>query len=52
MTSAGFEDVRFRGAGGYPYLWKSMVFAGVRPTSMGPVPRTPTLVAASGDDRR
>ena len=30
LTTAGFQEVQFRGAGGYPYLWKSMVFSGVR----------------------
>jgi len=31
MTEGGFRDVQFRGAGRFPYLWKSMVLSGVRP---------------------
>lgn len=31
LTEAGFRDLRFRGVGRVPYLWMSMVFAGVKP---------------------
>jgi 2-polyprenyl-3-methyl-5-hydroxy-6-metoxy-1,4-benzoquinol methylase len=31
MTEAGFRDLKFRGTGRLPYLWKSMVIASVRP---------------------
>ena len=30
LKEHGFRDVRFAGAGRYPYLWKSMVLSGVR----------------------
>lgn len=30
MTKAGFRDLRFRGAGRLPFLWKSMVMSGDR----------------------
>ncbi len=31
ILEAGFRDLQFRGAGRYPYLWKSMVIAATRP---------------------
>jgi ubiquinone biosynthesis O-methyltransferase len=31
LEEAGFVDLRFRGAGRLPWLWKSMVVSGVRP---------------------
>lgn len=31
LADAGFEQIRFRGAGRVPYLWKSMVLAARRP---------------------
>lgn len=31
LTEAGFRDLEFQGSGRYPYLWKSMVLAGIRP---------------------
>ena len=31
LTEAGFNDVRFAGAGRVPYLWKSMVITAERP---------------------
>lgn len=31
LTEAGFRDLRFRGVGRAPFLWMSMVFAGVKP---------------------
>jgi 2-polyprenyl-3-methyl-5-hydroxy-6-metoxy-1,4-benzoquinol methylase len=31
IVEAGFRDLQFRGAGRYPYLWKSMVIACTRP---------------------
>jgi 2-polyprenyl-6-hydroxyphenyl methylase/3-demethylubiquinone-9 3-methyltransferase len=31
LASAGFANIQFRGAGGLPYLWKSMVMAADRP---------------------
>ena len=31
LAEAGFEDVRFRGAGRLPYLWKSMILSARRP---------------------
>ncbi|MGA9246386.1 MAG: class I SAM-dependent methyltransferase [Silvibacterium sp.] len=31
MIEAGFEELQFRGAGRYPYLWKSMVIACTKP---------------------
>ena len=36
LERAGFRDVHFRGAGGYPYLWKSMVLTADRPTTDRP----------------
>jgi 2-polyprenyl-3-methyl-5-hydroxy-6-metoxy-1,4-benzoquinol methylase len=30
IVAAGFEDVRFRGAGRFPYIWKSMVLSARR----------------------
>ena len=31
LTKAGVADIRSRGAGGLPFLWKSLVMAGTRP---------------------
>jgi 2-polyprenyl-6-hydroxyphenyl methylase/3-demethylubiquinone-9 3-methyltransferase len=31
LRESGFTDIRFRGAGRVPYLWKSMVLSAVRP---------------------
>jgi 2-polyprenyl-3-methyl-5-hydroxy-6-metoxy-1,4-benzoquinol methylase len=31
LKEAGFVNLRFRGAGRFPYLWKSMVIAGAKP---------------------
>jgi cyclopropane fatty-acyl-phospholipid synthase-like methyltransferase len=31
IEEAGFRNLEFRGAGRYPYLWKSMVISGTRP---------------------
>lgn len=31
LADAGFSQIRFRGGGRLPYLWKSMVLAGERP---------------------
>jgi 2-polyprenyl-3-methyl-5-hydroxy-6-metoxy-1,4-benzoquinol methylase len=33
MTEASFRDIEFRGGGRLPYLWKSMVVSGVRPST-------------------
>jgi len=33
MTETGFRNIEFRGAGRYPYLWKSMVVLGAKPQS-------------------
>jgi len=33
LVDAGFADLRFRGAGGYPYIWKSMILSGTRPAA-------------------
>ena len=36
LADAGFERLRFCGAGRVPYLWKSMVFSARRPSQAGP----------------
>lgn len=33
LADTGFEAIRFRGAGGLPLLWKSMVMGARRPVS-------------------
>jgi 2-polyprenyl-3-methyl-5-hydroxy-6-metoxy-1,4-benzoquinol methylase len=35
LAQAGFDDLRFVGAGRVPWLWKSMVLRGTRPTDGG-----------------
>jgi hypothetical protein len=31
MAEAGFRKLEFRGAGRYPYFWKSMIICGTKP---------------------